>query len=96
MNTITVRDQEKEIERIVGGLDENEREHLRSVLYDLVQCYETGSNNCAVLILGNKEHVSNVLTLGCNTMVAAVLLGAANDFIGYLNTADAPPKEMFN
>jgi hypothetical protein len=29
-------------------------------------------------------------------MMAATLMEGANDFLGYLNTKDAPPKEMFN
>jgi hypothetical protein len=34
--------------------------------------------------------------LNCDSMAAARMMEGANDFLGYLNTKDAPPREMFN
>jgi hypothetical protein len=87
---------EKEIERRVSAMSENQREHLRSLIYEFVRCYDKDSNDCAVVILGTGESIDNVVTMNCDSMEAARLLVATNDFFGYLNTKDAPPKEMFN
>lgn len=87
---------EKEIERRVNAMSENQREHLRSLIYEFVRCYDKDSNDCAVVILGTGESIDNVVTMNCDSMEAARLLVATNDFFGYLNTKDAPPKEMFN
>jgi hypothetical protein len=97
MNTaITSAQQEAEMERIVAGLPDIERVHLRAILYAIVRCYDTDNSDCAVLVLGSDESLDSVASLNCNSMVAASLLQGANDFLGFVNTKDAPPKEMFN
>jgi hypothetical protein len=97
LNTVTtIKEQEAEIERIVSTLTAMERTHLRNIIYGLVKCYEDDTDDCAVLIVGTKDSVENVVTIGCDTMGAAQMMLGANDFIGYLNTLDAPPKDMFN
>lgn len=87
---------EKEIEERVNAMSENQREHLRSLIYEFVRCYDKGSKDCAVIIFGTGDNIDNVVTMNCDSMEAAKLLEASNDFFGYLNTKDAPPKEMFN
>ena len=96
MDEIDIKDMEADIERRVMAMSENQREHLRSLIYEFVRCYERGSKDCAVLILGTGSSIDNVVSLNCDSMEASQLLMAANDFFGYLNTRDAPPKEMFN
>jgi hypothetical protein len=50
-----------------------------------------------VFIIGRAEdNVAGVVTLNCNEMEASQLMLAANDFFGFLNVLDAPPKEKFN
>ena len=97
MNTaITSAQQEAEMERIVAGLPDIERMHLRAIVYAIVRCYDTDNSDCAVLVLGSDASIDSVASLNCDSMVAANLLQGANDFLGYVNTKDAPPKEMFN
>ncbi len=97
MNTImTGKQQEQEIERIVSALNELERVHLRGIIYDIVKCYERGQDNSAVVVVGTGESIDGAIAINCDTMQAANLLLGANDFFGYLNAKDAPPKEMFN
>jgi len=87
----------KEVERRVEQMNLEQREHLKALIYELVRCYEEGGKHCAVLIFGTAdEGIENFLTMNCTTMEAGNMLLAANDFIGYLNTKDAPPKEKFN
>ncbi len=71
---------EKEIERRVSAMSENQREHLRSLIYEFVRCYDKDSNDCAVVILGTGESIDNVVTMNCDSMEAARLLVATNDF----------------
>jgi len=48
-------------------------------------------------IIGRAEDaMAGVVTLNCNEMEASQLMLAANDFFGFLNLLDAPPKEEFN
>lgn len=97
MSTITTsQQQEKEIERIVESLSHMQRTHLRAVIYDIVKCYERNEDNCAVLVFGTSKGTDAAVAINCDSMQAANMLLGANDFFGYLNTKDAPPKEMFN
>ena len=91
-----LKEMEKEIERRVNAMSPSQQEHLRSLIYEFVRCYDKDSNDCAVVILGTGDSLDNVITMNCDSMEAAKLLAATNDFFGYLNTKDAPPKEMFN
>jgi hypothetical protein len=91
-----IKDMEREIEARVTAMTDNQRAHLRSLIYEFVRCYDKDSGDCAVVILGTGESIDNVITMNCDSMEAAKLLVATNDFFGYLNTKDAPPKEMFN
>ena len=91
-----LKEMEKEIERRVNAMSPSQQEHLRSLIYEFVRCYDKDSNDCAVVILGTGESIDNVITMNCDSMEAARLLVATNDFFGYLNTRDMPPKEMFN
>lgn len=97
MRTIRANEtKDQEVERIIESLDAVSKEHLRSIIYDIVKCYAKDEDNCAVLILGTGGSTEAAIALNCDSMQAANLLLAANDFFGYLNTKDAPPKEMFN
>lgn len=87
---------EKEIEARVSAMSEGQREHLRSLIYEFVRCYEKGGKDCAVVILGTGESIDNVITMNCDHMEAARLVNATVDFFGYVNTKDAPPRELFN
>lgn len=87
---------EQEIERRISAMSEGQREHLRSLIYEFVKCYDKDGKDCAVVILGSGDGIDNIITMNCDSMEAAKLLVATNDFFGYLNIKDAPPKEMFN
>ena len=87
---------EKEIDARVRAMSEDHREHLRSLIYEFVRCYDKDGKDCAVVILGTGESIDNVVTMNCDPMEAAKLVNATVSFFGYINTKDAPPKEMFN
>lgn len=91
-----IEDMEKEIERRVTAMTHNQREHLRSLIYEFVRCYDKDGKDAAVVILGTGTSIDNIITMNCDSIEATQLMLAANDFFGYLNTRDAPPREMFN
>lgn len=96
MDKMTIKEMEKEIERCVEGMSEHQRDHLRALIYEFVKCYDKDSKDCALVILGNDQSLNNIISVNCDTMEAANLMQAADNFLGCLNTRDAPPKEMFN
>ena len=96
MDEMNAEEMEKEIERRVEAMSEHQREHLRGLMYEFIRCYDKSSNDCAVVLLGTGQSIDNIITMNCDHMEATKLMLAANDFFGYLNTKDAPPREMFN
>jgi hypothetical protein len=91
-----IKDMEREIERRVMAMSDNQREHLRSLMYEFIRCYDKNEKDCAVVLFGTGTRIDNIVTMNCDHMEASQLMLGANDFFGYLNTRDAPPKEMFN
>jgi hypothetical protein len=91
-----LKEMEKEIERRIMAMTADQQEHLRSLIYELVRCYDRDEKDCAVIIFGTGSGIDNIVTMNCASMDASNLLAGANDFFGYLNTRDAPPREMFN
>jgi hypothetical protein len=73
---------EEELERRVEAMSDEEQHHFRLLIHKIVMCYGQGK--------------ARVVTLNCNEMEASQLMLAANDFFGFLNVLDAPPKEKFN
>lgn len=96
MDAMSLEEQEQEIQQRVGDMTPEHREHLRTLIYEFVRCYDPSSSERAVVIMGDDERVHNVVTINCDSMEAANLMLKANDFFGYLHTRGAPPKEMFN
>ncbi len=87
---------EKEVERRVAAMTHQQRDHLRTIIYALVKCYDEYSADCAVVMLGTSDGLNDVLTLNCDPMHAANMLLATNDLFEFINTRGAPPKEKFN
>ena len=96
MDNLDMKDMEKEIERRVTAMSDQQRDHLRILIYEFIRCYDKANKDCAVVIFGTGDSLDNIITMNCDSMEASQLLVGANDFFGYLNTKDAPPKEMFN
>jgi len=87
---------QEELERRVGSMSDEEQSHFKLLIHKIVMCYGDG-NAQGVFIIGRAEdQVAGVVTLNCNEMEASQLMLAANDFFGFLNVLDAPPKENFN
>lgn len=85
-----------ELRRRVEAMSDEEQAHFKLLIHKLVMCYGEGKAQ-GVVILGRAEDAfAGVVTLNCDEMEASQLMLAANDFFGFLNLLDAPPKENFN
>ena len=85
-----------ELERRVEAMSDDEQAHFKLLIHKLVMCYGEGKAQAVVVIGRAEDSMAGVVTLNCNEMEASQLMLAANDFFGFLNLLDAPPKEQFN
>ncbi len=83
------------IEQRLAVMTEEELEHFKMVVLQLVKCYGDDPDQ-AVLLIKSKGEMAGLITMNADDMEAMELLLEANDFFGYLNMAGAPPKEAFN
>jgi len=87
---------DEELERRVNAMSDEEQEHFKLLVHKLVMCYGEGKAQGIVIIGRAEDSMAGVVTLNCDEMEASQLMLAANDFFGFLNLLDAPPKENFN
>jgi hypothetical protein len=87
---------EAELHRRVEAMSDDEQEHFKLLIHKLVMCYGEGKAQGIVIVGRAEDQLAGVVTLNCNEMEASQLMLAANDFFGFLNLLDAPPKEHFN
>ena len=86
---------EQALERRLAVMTDEEREHFKMVVLQLVGCYGPDADQ-AVLLIKTKGEMAGIITMNADDMEVAELMLEANDFFGYLNMAGAPPKEAFN
>ena len=87
---------QEELEHRVASMTDNEQAHFKMLVQRLVMCYGSDAAQDIVVIGNADENTAGVITVNCDEMEASKLMIAANDFFGFLNTIDAPPKEEFN
>ena len=83
------------LEERLALMSDLEKAHFKQVILELVKCYGSDAQQ-AVILFNGSEKLGGVVTINCNEMEAAGLLLEANEFLGYLNIMDAPPREAFN
>ena len=83
------------LEQRLRTMTEEEQEHFKLVVLQLVKCYGPDPDQ-AVLLIKSKGEMAGLITMNADDMEAAELMLEANDFFGYLNMVGAPPKEAFN
>lgn len=87
---------QEELEQRVAAMSDEEQAHFKLLIHKLVMCYGEGQAQGVVIIGRAEDAFAGVVTLNCDEMEASQLMLAANDFFGFLNLVDAPPKEEFN
>jgi len=86
---------EQILEAKLALMSDEEKQHFKMVILELVQCYGPDGKQAVILFHGS-DKLGGIVTLNCDAMEASALLLEANDFFGYLNVIGAPPKEAFN
>jgi hypothetical protein len=76
-------------------MDDDEKLHFKMAILALASCYGPEANK-AVLMVKIRDAQTALTTFNCDEMEATELLLEVNEFFGFLNTMDAPPKEAFN
>ena len=80
----------------VEQLDPQQREHMRIVVEKLMQCYLEPDLH-AVLVVGNDQtELATLLTINCDELEAAVVLGRLHELFVDINADQAPPNERLN
>jgi hypothetical protein len=87
---------QEELEQRVARMSDEEQAHFKLLIQKLVMCYGEGQAQGVVIVGRAEDNIAGVITVNCNEMEASQLMLAANDFFGFLNVLDAPPKESFN
>ena len=87
---------QEELEQRVARMSDEEQAHFKLLIQKLVMCYGDGQAQGVVIVGRAEDNIAGVITVNCNEMEASQLMLAANDFFGFLNVLDAPPKENFN
>lgn len=86
----------EEMEAALQKMDADQREHLRILISEIVQCYLNEDLHGLVLIGKGQFKPLKIMSVNTTEMEAAALLTVANEYISYSTMQDAPPKEKFN
>ena len=80
----------------VEAMTDEEQEHFKQLVMRIAMCF--GDDAMQGVFIASKEESSTLglFTINCSEIEAAKLMEGANDYIGFLNMRDAPPKENFN
>ena len=87
-----------EVDRIIDALPSEQREHLKTLVYNLVTAFDPEQAHRQVLIIFNNER-DDELSIGTANMSAYEAAGLLIKLAVLMEKRmmnDAPPKEMFN
>ena len=77
----------------LGDMSKEKRKHFAMLLINLADCYvDDGS---AVILIHREDNLM-LFSAGATEFECADMLSRANELVGMVVTADAPPKELFN
>jgi len=85
-----------DIEAALAKMTEDQRDHLRFVIGELIQCYLEEDKHGLLLITGDKDPHLTLIAINATDMEAAHLLGSADNFLNFRLLDEAPPKGMMN
>lgn len=90
-------DDPKEVNRIIDALPEEHRDHLRTLISNLVLSFDPKHNKQTLMLFKDEENGSvAIATANMNEYEATELLVHMAQVVEHKATSDAPPKEMFN
>jgi len=87
-----------EVDRIIDALPPEQREHLKTLVYNLVTAFDPEQDHRQVLMVfyDGKKEVIKIGTANMTEEEAAGLLMHMAAMAEEKTMRDAPPKEMFN
>lgn len=85
-----------DLNRALEKMTEDQRDHLRVVITELIQCYLDDDMHGMVLVGKAPYAPFKIMAVNTTDMDAFELLSAAREYIDYSVMEDAPPKEQFN
>lgn len=86
----------QDFERLLRGLDDRQREHLRGVIEELVSCYVEDDMFATVIVGDDRQKHFKLITINASDMEVFGLVNAAFEHMNARVMQDAPSKEMFN
>ena len=89
-------EQEQAIDLLLKAMSDEEKAHFKTTVLKILTCYGPSANHAVLIIKNTSEDRLEVSTMNLDEMEAAEVMIEANDFFGFLNIIDAPPKEAFN
>lgn len=89
-------DQEQAIDTLLKAMTDDQKEHFKITVFKILTCYGPNANQAVIILKNVGEEQLELATMNLDEMEAAAMMVEANDFFGFLNTIDAPPKEAFN
>jgi hypothetical protein len=85
-----------DLNQALERMSEDQREHLRIVITELIQCY-VDQDLSGMVLIGKEPYTQyKVMMVNAGEMEAAKLLRSASTFVHDYVMEDAPPKEKFN
>lgn len=88
---------EKELERRVAQMTDDEQKLFKETIYRLAMCFGEDAWSAVLVVRGHLiGDMSEVIQFNCNDMTTSEILRGTTDYMNFLNTLDAPPKENFN
>jgi hypothetical protein len=89
-------DQEQAIDALLKVMSDEEKAHFKTTVLQLLACYGPHAKQAVLIVKDEAEEQLLLATMNLDEMEAASLMLEANDYFGFLNTINAPPKEVFN
>ena len=88
---------EKELERRVAQMTDEEQKLFKETIYRLAMCFGEDACSAVLVVRGHLiGDISEVLQFNCNDMTASEILKGTREYMDFLHTVGAPPKEKFN
>lgn len=84
-----------ELEQRIKAMDEEDREHFKTLVVNLSKCYaEDGPR--AVVTISYPNGMDETFTMNCDEEDAYIVAQSTTAFLEFSITKDAPPKERMN
>lgn len=80
----------------IDRLNKDQREHMRVLVKQLIECYLQDDCRAVVMVGKDSEPTATLLTVNCTEIEAGIIVSKLGMAIMDFNMDGAPPKEMMN